>query len=378
MRRALRLPAHSSCTARTDKGEEMTRPVYARLDLQALKNNLAVVRRAAPNSRVWSVVKANAYGHGIERVWNALGATNGFAMLNIEEAILLRERGWKGPILMLEGFFHADDLPLYDKYRLTTSVHSNWQLKAIQNAQLRAPLDIYLKVNSGMNRLGFTPDRVHSVWQQLRAMKNVGDMTLMTHFADADSPQGIDEAMRRVEQAAEGLACPRSLSNSAATLWHPEAHFDWVRPGIVLYGASPSGQWQDIANSGLKPVMTLGSEIIAVQNLKPGETVGYGSTYRASGPQRIGVVACGYADGYPRIAPHGTPVLVDGIRTGTVGRVSMDMLTVDLTPCPQAGIGTPVELWGRDIKIDDVATCVGTVGYELMCAVAPRVPFITG
>ncbi len=378
MRRALRLPAHSSCTARTDKGEEMTRPVYARLDLQALKNNLAVVRRAAPNSRVWSVVKANAYGHGIERVWNALGATDGFAMLNIEEAILLRERGWKGPILMLEGFFHADDLPLYDKYRLTTSVHSNWQLKAIQNAQLRAPLDIYLKVNSGMNRLGFTPDRVQSVWQQLRAMKNVGDMTLMTHFADADSPQGIDEAMRRVEQAAEGLACPRSLSNSAATLWHPEAHFDWVRPGIVLYGASPSGQWQDIANSGLKPVMTLSSEIIAVQNLKPGETVGYGSTYRASGPQRIGVVACGYADGYPRIAPHGTPVLVDGIRTGTVGRVSMDMLTVDLTPCPQAGIGTPVELWGRDIKIDDVATCVGTVGYELMCAVAPRVPFITG
>ena len=378
MRRALRLPAHSSCTARTDKGEEMTRPVYARLDLQALKNNLAVVRRAAPDSRVWSVVKANAYGHGIERVWNALGATDGFAMLNIEEAILLRERGWKGPILMLEGFFHADDLPLYDKYRLTTSVHSNWQLKAIQNAQLRAPLDIYLKVNSGMNRLGFTPDRVHSVWQQLRAMKNVGDMTLMTHFADADSPQGIDEAMRRVEQAAEGLACPRSLSNSAATLWHPEAHFDWVRPGIVLYGASPSGQWQDIANSGLKPVMTLGSEIIAVQNLKPGETVGYGSTYRASGPQRIGVVACGYADGYPRIAPHGTPVLVDGVRTGTVGRVSMDMLTVDLTPCPQAGIGTPVELWGRDIKIDDVATCVGTVGYELMCAVAPRVPFITG
>ena len=378
MRQALRLPAHSSCTARTDKGEEMTRPVYARLDLQALKNNLAVVRRAAPNSRVWSVVKANAYGHGIERVWNALGATDGFAMLNIEEAILLRERGWKGPILMLEGFFHADDLPLYDKYRLTTSVHSNWQLKAIQNAQLRAPLDIYLKVNSGMNRLGFTPDRVHSVWQQLRAMKNVGDMTLMTHFADADSPQGIDEAMRMVEQAAEGLACPRSLSNSAATLWHPEAHFDWVRPGIVLYGASPSGQWQDIANSGLKPVMTLGSEIIAVQNLKPGETVGYGSTYRASGPQRIGIVACGYADGYPRIAPHGTPVLVDGIRTGTVGRVSMDMLTVDLTPCPQAGIGTPVELWGRDIKIDDVATCVGTVGYELMCAVAPRVPFITG
>ncbi|EMH4161383.1 catabolic alanine racemase DadX [Pluralibacter gergoviae] len=354
----------------------MTRPVFAGLDLPALKNNLAIVRRAAPGAKIWSVVKANAYGHGIDRIWNALGATDGFALLNLEEAILLRERGWKGPILMLEGFFHADNLPLYDQYRLTTSVHSNWQLKAIQNARLRAPLDIYLKVNSGMNRLGFAPDRVHSVQQQLRAMTNVGDITLMSHFADADSPGGIDEAMRLIEQAAEGLDCPRSLANSAASLWHPETHFDWIRPGIVLYGASPSGRWQDVANSGLKPVMALRSEIIAVQNLKAGDAVGYGGTYKASREQRIGIVACGYADGYPRIAPEGTPVLVDGIRTGIVGRVSMDMLTVDLTPCPQAGIGTPVELWGKEIKIDDVASVCGTVGYELMCAVAPRVPFI--
>lgn len=354
----------------------MTRPVFAGLDLPALKNNLAIVRRAAPGAKIWSVVKANAYGHGIDRIWNALGTTDGFALLNLEEAILLRERGWKGPILMLEGFFHADDLPLYDQYRLTTSVHSNWQLKAIQNARLRAPLDIYLKVNSGMNRLGFAPDRVNSVQQQLRAMTNVGDITLMSHFADADSPGGIDEAMRRIEQAAEGLDCPRSLANSAASLWHPETHFDWIRPGIVLYGASPSGRWQDVANSGLKPVMALRSEIIAVQNLKAGDAVGYGGTYKASREQRIGIVACGYADGYPRIAPEGTPVLVDGIRTGIVGRVSMDMLTVDLTPCPQAGIGTPVELWGKEIKIDDVASVCGTVGYELMCAVAPRVPFI--
>ncbi|WP_297204049.1 catabolic alanine racemase DadX [uncultured Pluralibacter sp.] len=354
----------------------MTRPVFAGLDLPALKNNLAILRRAAPGAKIWSVVKANAYGHGIDRIWNALGATDGFALLNLEEAVLLRERGWKGPILMLEGFFHADDLPLYDQYRLTTSVHSNWQLKAIQNARLRAPLDIYLKVNSGMNRLGFAPDRVHSVQQQLRAMTNVGDITLMSHFADADTPGGIDEAMRRIGQAAEGLDCPRSLANSAAALWHPETHFDWIRPGIVLYGASPSGKWQDVANSGLKPVMALRSEIIAVQNLKAGDAVGYGGTYKASREQRIGIVACGYADGYPRIAPEGTPVLVDGIRTGIVGRISMDMLTVDLTPCPQAGIGTPVELWGKEIKIDDVASVCGTVGYELMCAVAPRVPFI--
>lgn len=349
----------------------------AQLDLQALKNNLQIVRRAAPGSRVWSVVKANAYGHGIDRIWSALSATDGFAMLNLEEAILLRERGWKGPILMLEGFFHADELPLFDKYRLTTSVHSNWQIKALQDARINAPLDIYVKVNSGMNRLGFQPDKARTVWQQLRALKNVGEMTLMAHFADAERPDGIAGAMVRVEQAAEGLDCPRSLSNSAATLWHPEAHFNWVRPGIILYGASPSGQWQDIANSGLRPVMTLRSEIIGIQTLKAGDTVGYGSRYRAMQEQRIGIVAGGYADGYPRHAPSGTPVWVNGVRTGTVGTISMDMLAVDLTPCPQAGIGSPVELWGHEVKIDDVASAAGTVGYELMCALAQRVPVVT-
>ncbi|MBL5882762.1 catabolic alanine racemase DadX [Lelliottia aquatilis] len=355
----------------------MSRPILAQLDLQALKNNLQIVRRAAPGSRVWSVVKANGYGHGIESIWSALSATDGFALLNLEEAILLRERGWKGPILLLEGFFHADELPLLDKYRLTTSVHSNWQIKALQNAKLHAPLDIYLKVNSGMNRLGFQPDRVHTVWQQLRALKNVGEMTLMAHFADAEKPDGIDDAMLRINQAAEGLDCARSLSNSAATLWHPEAHYDWVRPGIILYGASPSGQWQDIANSGLKPVMTLRSEIIGIQTLKAGDTVGYGSRYRSTGEQRIGIVAGGYADGYPRIAPTGTPVWIDGVRTGTVGTVSMDMMAIDLTPCPQAGIGSPVELWGNEVKVDDVAAAAGTVGYELLTALAPRVPVVT-
>ncbi len=228
-----------------------------------------------------------------------------------------------------------------------------------------------------MNRLGFAPERVHSIYQQLKAIANVGQITLMAHFADADRPNGIDEAMVRINQAAEGIDAPRSLSNSAAALWHPQAHFDWVRPGIVLYGASPSGQWRDIATSGLQPVMTLKSEIIGVQTLRAGDTVGYGSRYRAAREQRIGIVAGGYADGYPRHAPDGTPVLVDGVRTGTVGTVSMDMLAVDLTPCPQAGIGSPVELWGNEIKIDDVAAASGTVGYELMCALAPRVPVTT-
>ncbi|MNV56701.1 Alanine racemase, catabolic [compost metagenome] len=183
--------------------------------------------------------------------------------------------------------------------------------------------------------------------------------------------------MLRINQAAEGLDCARSLSNSAATLWHPEAHYEWVRPGIILYGASPSGQWQDIANSGLKPVMTLRSEIIGIQTLKAGDTVGYGSRYHSTGEQRIGIVAGGYADGYPRIAPTGTPVWIDGVRTGTVGTVSMDMMAIDLTPCPQAGIGSPVELWGNEVKVDDVAAAAGTVGYELLTALAPRVPVVT-
>lgn len=352
----------------------MSRPIVATINQQALRHNLTVVRQAAPASRVWSVVKANAYGHGIERVREALSATDGFALLNMEEAILLREQGWKKPILLLEGFFQPEDLQLIDRYRLTTSVHSNWQIKALASASLSAPVDIYLKMNSGMNRLGFRPEQVSGAWQKLRALSNVGEMTLMAHFADAENPQGLIAPLQRVEQAAEGLNCPRSLSNSACTLWHPEAHFDWVRPGIILYGASPSGDWQDIAGSGLKPVMTLSSEIIAVQQLQAGDGVGYGYRFHASTAQRIGVVACGYADGYPRHAPTGTPVCVDGVMTQVVGAVSMDMITVDLTPCPQAGIGSSVELWGEQVKIDQVAKAAGTVGYELMCALAPRVP----
>lgn len=352
----------------------MSRPIVATINQQALRHNLTVVRQAAPASRVWSVVKANAYGHGIERVREALSATDGFALLNMEEAILLREQGWKKPILLLEGFFQPEDLQLIDRYRLTTSVHSNWQIKALASASLSAPVDIYLKMNSGMNRLGFRPEQVSGAWQKLRALSNVGEMTLMAHFADAENPQGLIAPLQRVEQAAEGLNCPRSLSNSACTLWQPEAHFDWVRPGIILYGASPSGDWQDIAGSGLKPVMTLSSEIIAVQQLQAGDGVGYGYRFHASTAQRIGVVACGYADGYPRHAPTGTPVCVDGVMTQVVGAVSMDMITVDLTPCPQAGIGSSVELWGEQVKIDQVAKAAGTVGYELMCALAPRVP----
>ncbi|WP_029686814.1 catabolic alanine racemase DadX [Tatumella saanichensis] len=353
----------------------MSRPIIATVDQQALQHNLAVIRQQAQGAKIWSVVKANAYGHGIERCLAGLSATDGFGLLNYEEAILLREKGWQKPILLLEGFFKASDLALLDRYRLTTSVHSEWQIEALANAKLSAPLNIYVKINSGMNRLGFRPQQLKAVWQRLAALPNVGEMTLMTHFACGEDPQGVVEPLACLDDAAQGMNISRCFANSAATLWHPQTHHQWVRPGIISYGASPSGRWQDIAGTGLKPVMQLRSEIIAIQQLNSGDGVGYGYRYHASGEQRIGVVACGYADGYPRHAPTGTPIAVDGIMTRTVGRVSMDMIMVDLTPCPQANIGSSVELWGQQVKIDDVAQPCDTVGYELMCAVAPRVPF---
>jgi alanine racemase len=345
--------------------------------MSALQNNLQVVRRHAPKSKVWSVVKANAYGHGIARIWPSLSTADGFGLLDFQEAILLRESGWQGPILLLEGFFSAEDLRTIEHYHLTTAVHSRWQLAALAAAEVSAPLNIYLKVNSGMNRLGFKPAEVSEVWHQLRAMPQVGEITLMSHFAGADSLEdGVSGQIDCIDKATRGLPGPRSLANSAATLWHPETHHDWVRPGIILYGASPSGNVLDIADTGLKPVMQLRSELIAVQGLQIGDRVGYGGRYRAEREHPIGVVACGYADGYPRHAPSGTPIIVDGVKTVTLGTVSMDMLMVDLTPCPQARIGTAVELWGDSLPIDEVATAAGTLGYELMSALAPRVPVI--
>ncbi|OQP36146.1 catabolic alanine racemase DadX [Pantoea latae] len=355
----------------------MPRPVQAEISLAALRHNLGLIRQKAGRARIWSVVKANAYGHGIANVFPALQNSDGFALLDFNEAIRLRELGWQGPILLLEGFFEPDDLALIEQYQLTTAVHSFWQLAAIVNARLRRPIDIYLKVNSGMNRLGFAPDRLHAAWLEASASSNIGDITLMTHFASADSETGVAAPMALINALGAEMPLSHCLANSAATLWHPQTHADWVRPGIVLYGASPSGRWQDIADTGLKPVMRLSSQIIAVQPLQPGDRVGYGGRYCAAGSQRIGIVACGYADGYPRHAPGGTPVLVDGVKTAIVGTVSMDMLAVDLTPCPAAGIGSPVELWGAALPVDDVARAAGTLGYELLSALAPRVPVVT-
>jgi alanine racemase len=347
------------------------RPIKATIDLAALHDNLRAAQKLAPQSKVMAVLKANAYGHGLLRAANAMKKAAGFAVLNIEEAIKLRESGFDQTILLLEGFFDREELRLVHEYHLATVVHQEEQLRLILQAA-PSKLDVHLKINSGMNRLGFRPDDFPSAMSALRQAR-VASVTLMTHFATADEPAGVREQVTLFREITAGLSYPRSLSNSAALIRYPESHADWVRPGIMLYGATPFGD-RSAKDIGVKPAMTLSSEIIAIQNLKNGESVGYGGGYRADRSMRIGVVACGYADGYPRVAPTGTPVLVEGERVTTVGRVSMDMICVDLGNVPRARIGSSVELWGTNLPVDEVALSAGTVGYELLCAVAPRVP----
>src|SRR5258708_8985184 len=257
----------------------MPRPLSATIHTAALANNLAVARRYAAKSRIWAVVKANAYGHGLARVFPGLRATDGFGLLDLEEAVKLRELGWAGPVLLLEGFFRPTDIDVIDRYSLTTAVHSDEQMRMLEMARLSKPVNIQLKMNSGMNRLGYTPERFHAAWERARACQGVGQITLMTHFSDADGNRGIDYQMEAFERGAKGIAGARSLANSAATLWHPASHFDWVRPGVMLYGASPSGVNADIKDTGLQPAMTLASELIAVQTLTEGHTIGSGPTF---------------------------------------------------------------------------------------------------
>lgn len=354
----------------------MARPIRATISPSALRHNYGAARRAAPRSRVIAVVKANAYGHGIDRAARALKEADGFGLIEIENAVRLRESGFAREILLMEGFFEAIELPVLAASNIATAVHSEEQLRMLE-AHRGGPIDVYLKINTGMNRLGFPPSQARAALSRLQESGAAKSITLMTHFATADDATGIGEAMRRFEAAFEGVALPRSVANSATIFAHPGAHFDAVREGIALYGATPFAD-RSAESLGLKPAMTLTSELISVQDLAAGEAVGYGATYKAAKAMRIGVVACGYADGYPRHAPSGTPILVGGVRTRTAGRVSMDLITVDLDAVPEARVGTPVVLWGEGMPIDDVATASGTVGYELMCALAPRVRVTEG
>ena len=372
----------------------MPRPILATVHPDALRHNLDQARRRAPDARVWAVVKANAYGHGIERVFEALRGADGFALLDLAEAQRLRALDWRGPILLLEGVFEARDLELCSRLNLWHAVHCDEQIDWLAAHKTQHPHRVFLKLNSGMNRLGFTPGGFRAAWARLNALPQVEEISLMTHFSDADGPRGIAHQVAAFEAATVDLPGERTLCNSAAILRHAQSPLkgegvstlaaDWVREGIALYGSAPDYPEHSAADWDLQPTLTLSSRVIGVQSLQPGDTVGYGSTFTAEAPMRIGVVACGYADGYPRHAPTGTPVLVGGVRTRLVGRVSMDMITVDLSPLDAAGvpasIGTEVVLWGvsaggASLPVDEVARAAGTISYELLCAVAPRVPF---
>ncbi|MES2977472.1 MAG: alanine racemase [Pseudomonadota bacterium] len=361
----------------------MPRPILATVHVSALRQNLAAMRARAADARVWAVVKANAYGHGIERAFAGLQAADGFALLDLDEARRLRALDWRGPILLLEGCFEARDLELCSRLGLWHTVHCTEQIDMLAAHKTQQPHRVFLKMNSGMNRLGFAPERFRAAWTRLNALPQVDEISLMTHFSDADGPKGVAAQLATFERITHDLPGERSLSNSAAVLRHSPvlaARNDWVRPGIAVYGSAPDFPDHTSSDWGLEPTLTLASRIIAVQDLLPGDTVGYGSSFTADAPMRIGVVACGYADGYPRHCTTGTPVLVDGSRTRMIGRVSMDMITVDLTALPHAGMGSEATLWGvatngAAMPIDEVARAGATVAYELMCAVAPRVPF---
>lgn len=363
----------------------MPRPISAVIDLTAMRRNLALAREHARGRFVWAVVKANAYGHGLDHAVRAFALADGLALLDLHEAQQARDAGWQRPILLLEGCFERRDLEIASALRLTAVVHTAEQIDLLEGAGLVQPIDVYLKLNTGMNRLGFAPGSATAAYKRLKSSAGVAQLTVMTHFANADRAAGAGAdagagaaaAVTRQLQVLKSIAADwpeaRSLANSAALFLRPEVGGDSVRPGIVLYGAS-TDESRSAAALGVHPAMTLRSRLIAVQDVAAGKSVGYGSRYAAPRMTRIGVVACGYADGYPRNAPDGTPVLVDGVRVPIAGRVSMDMITVDLTTVPHAGVGSQAELWGARIAVDEIANACGTVGYELLCAVGSRVP----
>ena len=349
------------------------RPIQARISIGAMAHNLRVARAHAGGAQVFAVVKANAYGHGLSRARRALAAADGFAVLTLEEAANLRLMGVEQPILLLEGMFGADEIATCAELDLRPVLHHPGQLDWLAQQPPARPIQVFLKFDSGMHRLGFPLADHAALVARVKSLPGVAGITLMTHFAQADEAAGVDWQLQPFLRELAGHGLPWSSANSAALLRHPASCGAWVRPGIMLYGASP---FADVSAEtlGLRPAMTLQSEIISVQTVQPGEGVGYGQLFRAERTMRVGVVACGYADGYPRHAPTGTPVRVDSRPSQTLGRVSMDMLCVDLSECADAGVGSPVVLWGDGVPVDTVAAAAGTSSYELLCALAARVP----
>jgi len=353
----------------------MSRPIQAHINLDALQHNLHRARRLS-SARIMAVIKADAYGHGLLRSAEALCDAEGFALLDLTDAVSLREAGFKQTILLLEGFFAAAELPLMAEYEIASVIHSPHQIDMLDAYPRRAALDVWLKINTGMNRLGFAPHELPAAMEKLQAHSAVRDITLMTHFSHADEATGIAAQLEKFNQITAAYRLPRSLANSAALLRYPASHADWVRPGIMLYGASPFPE-TSAQQLGLQSVMSLHSKIIAVRELNKGESISYGGLFSAAHPMRVGVVACGYADGYPRHAPSGTPILVAGQRTRILGRITMDMLCVDLTALPAVEVGSHVTLWGAGLPVEEIAHAAGTISYDLLCAITKRVPVVT-
>lgn len=354
------------------------RDAVLHIDRGALQHNLQRVRDLMPGSRVLAMVKADAYGHGALLVAESLAA-DGFGVAFLEEALALRAAGIRQPVTLLEGVFSSKEMAEVVRHQFTLVVHQDLQLRLLEAVPAATPVDVWLKIDTGMHRLGFAPEQVTDAYRRLQALPGVRSVGLITHFASADEP-GSAQTLHQLEtfralqqslQAETGNPVPDSLANSAAILAWPQAQGSWVRPGIMLYGCSPFAD-RSAESLGLRPVMTLRSRLIAVRELRAGEPVGYGASWVAQQDTRIGVVAVGYGDGYPRHAVSGTPVLVNGVRVPLVGRVSMDMITVDLGSLP-AEVGDPCVLWGEGLSADEVAACAGTISYELFCRLTARV-----
>ena len=358
----------------------MTRPISLTIHTGALEHNLDRVIECAHGRTVWAVVKANAYGHGIENAVKGFAKADGFALLEIAEARRARAAGWKKRILLIEGFFDADDLGELEALGVETLVHNREQIELLKNTR-HTDLKVHLKLNSGMNRLGFAPNEAAAVIDEINAIEGVSVVGIVTHFANSErNAKGegyvsVAEQLERMKPVLERKDVELCLAKSAATMLQPAVKGVAVRAGIVLYGVSPDKSISE-ESLGIEPAMTLAARIIAVREVAAGDAVGYGSRWRAEKPTRVAVVTCGYADGYPRSMPDGTPVWVEGKTAPIVGAVSMDMLTIDVTDVPEAHVGSVVELWGRHVSVNDIASRCGTIGYELIVGVARRVPVV--
>ena len=349
--------------------------IRAIVDTAALRHNLGRVRATAPGTRVMAVIKANAYGHGLVPAAKALAQTDGFAVARLEEGLALRQAGLTNRVLLLEGVFSPGQLATAAEQRFDLMVHSFEQLEMLEGRGGSEPIAAWIKMDTGMNRLGFRTEQFQAAYERLRRIPNVEpDATLVTHLASADDRRDpkTAEQLRAFASVTSGLGGARSIANSAALLAWPDTRADWVRPGLALYGVTPfpSGSGGEL---GLRPVMTLQSEVIALKDVRAGETVGYGGEWRAERDTRLAVVAAGYGDGYPRSVGSGTPVLVNGNRAPLVGRVSMDMVTVDVTDLPGVATGDPIVLWGEGVPVEEIARHAGTIPYELVCGVSQRV-----